>query len=428
MFFSYVIVSALACQTLMADEQAANIHLQSTVVSQEHGAFSSSYSGRNSLSSSYDNQTSITWTIYGGVRIGKNAEFYIDPELAGGSGFNKTTGMAGFPNGEIYRVDDPGPKWSLARLYLKQSFGFGGDQEQIKDDKNQLSGHTDVRRFTAIAGKFALNDFFDSNSYSHDPRIQFLNWALMDYGAWDYAADTKGYSWGLYLELNQPTWAVRFASVMVPLKANQMEMDKNFPAARGDNLEFEYRYSLSGRPGISRFLVYENHANMGNYRRTINTPAYNMDVAQSRSMSVKYGIGFNVEQALTSDLGSFFRAAWNDGVTESWAFTEVDRSLSIGLSLKGISWKRENDIMGFALIANALSNDHRDYVAAGGTGFIIGDGKIKYSPEEIGEIYYLWNLQPGLAVTGDFQFVENPAYNADRGPVSIASIRLHYEM
>ena len=428
MFLIYIFAGFLVCQVVMADEQSSNLHVQSTIVSQEHGGFPSSYSGQNSLSSSYDEQTSITWTVFGGLRLWKGAEFYVNPELAGGSGFNKTTGIAGFPNGEIYRVDDPSPKWNLARLYLKQSFGFGGDQEQIKDDKNQLAESLDVKRFTVVLGKFALNDFFDSNAYSHDPRTQFLNWALMDYGAWDYAADTRGYSWGLYLEFNEPKWTIRFASVMVPLKANQMEMDTNFPAARGDNLEFEYRYSLSERPGVSRLLLYENHANMGNYRTTINTPSYNMDVTQSRSMSVKYGVGVSAEQAITSDLGAFLRASWDDGHTETWAFTEIDRSLSVGLSLKGTSWKRDADTAGIALIANGLSEDHKDYLAAGGYGFIVGDGRLNYAPEEIGELYYRFKLKDGLDFSGDFQFVQNPAYNADRGPVSIASMRVHYEM
>ena len=215
---------------------------------------------------------------------------------------------------------------------------------------------------------------------------------------------------------------------MVPLKANQMEMDTNFPLARGDNLEFEYRYSMSDHPGISRLLLYENHANMGNYGTTINTSSYNMDITQSRTMSVKYGIGLNVEQAITSEMGEFLRASWNDGHTETWAFTEIDRSLSLGLSLKGTSWKRQNDTAGIALIINGLAEDHKNYIAAGGYGFIVGDGKLKYASEEIGELYYLLKLKDGLDLTGDFQFVQNPAYNADRGPVSIASIRLHYEI
>ena len=330
----FLIFCLLAPSFAMAVEQNSNLHLQSTMVTQQHGEFSSPYSGQNSLSSSYDNQTSVTWTLFGGLRLWQGSEFYLNPELAGGSGFNRTQGIAGFPNGEIYRVDDPSPKWNLARVVLKQVIGLGGEKEQIKEDKNQLASEVESKRLTMIVGKFALNDYFDSNSYSHDPRTQFLNWALMDFGAWDYAADTRGYSWGLYLEYKQPQWALRLASVMVPLRANQMEMDAHLPAARGDNLEFEYRYAMfAERPGIVRLLAFENHANMGNYRSTLNTPSYAMDVTQSRSMSVKYGFGFNIEQSVSENLGAFLRASWNDGHTETWAFTEIDQSLSLGLAL-----------------------------------------------------------------------------------------------
>lgn len=377
-------------------------------------------------------------TVFAGFRLLKNTELYVDPELAGGSGFNKTTGIAGFPNGEIYRVDDASPKWSLARMYVKQTFSlarwFAGvdanslQKETLKDDKNQLADTVDVDRLTIVAGRFALNDFLDNNTYSHDPRTQFLNWALMDYGAWDYAADTRGYSWGLYFEWNRPKWSLRWATVMVPHRANQMDLDTNFLAARGDNLEFEQRYTVGGNDGACRVLVFENHANMGDYRTTLNTPSYNLDITQSRSMSVKYGVGFNIEQALSQELGVFLRASWNDGHTETWAFTEVDQSLSFGASLKGNRWHRDSDSAGAALIINGLSNAHRDYLTAGGYGFVIGDGHLNYANEAIAEVYYLYKVKDGLDLSGDVQYVQNPAYNADRGPVSIASARLHYEM
>jgi high affinity Mn2+ porin len=411
-----------------AEVQDSNLHIQSTVVSQEHGNFSAHYSGRNSLSRQTDQETSITWTVFAGKRLWQGAEFYVDPELAGGSGFNKTEGMAGFPNGEIYRVSDPAPKWSLARIYVKQVFGLGDSQEEIKEDKNQLASSYDQKRFTIIGGRFSLNDFFDNNTYSHDPRTQFLNWVLMDNGAWDYAADTKGYSWGLYLEYNQPEWALRFASVMIPKQANQMQFDESFPKARGDNLEFEYRYLASGHPGVARILAYENYADMGSYQTTIDNSSYNMDITQSRSMRVKYGFGINLEQELTKDLGTFFRASWNDGRTETWNFTEIDQAVSAGLSMKGSNWGRESDTVGVALIVNGLSKDHKDYLRLGGYGFIIGDGKLSYAPEEIAEMYYLFKVMHELDLTGDYQFAEHPAYNSARGPVSIFSMRLHYEI
>lgn len=411
-----------------AEGQDSNLHMQMTTVSQSHPAFHSPYSGQNSLSPDDDSQTSLTWTVFMAKRLWHGAEFYFDPELVGGTGFNKTTGIAAFPNGEIYRVDEPSPKWGVARAYIKQTYGMGGAQEQIKDDKDQLASTQDVRRFTFILGKFALNDFFDNNTYSHDPRTQFLNWVLMDHGAWDYAADTRGYSWGVYLELNQDNWALRFASVLEPEQANQMAMDTTYPASRGDNLEFEYRYHAAEQPGAVRVLAYDNHAEMGDYRETIETPADNMDVTQTRGRRTKYGFGLNAEQALSSDVGVFFRASWDDGHTQTWTFTEVDESLSGGVSLKGNLWGRADDGAGAALIIDGLSNDHRDYLQAGGYGFIVGDGRLNYAPEQVLEMYYLYRLAKGLDLTGDFQFVNHPAYNADRGPVSIASVRLHYEM
>ena len=244
-------------QATALSQQDWNLHFQSTVVSQKHGSFPAKYSGNgpvnpyfgpgNSLSNGDDTQTSVTLTVFAGLKLWKNGELYANPELSGGSGFNGTTGIAGFPNAEIYRVDDPAPKWNLARLFYKQILMTGSrDTEEIKDDKNQLAARVPIDRLTIVVGKFSLNDYFDDNAYSHDPRTQFLNWALMDQGAWDYAADTRGYSWGFYLEYNRASWALRFASVLVPLYANQMAMDTEYPAASGTNLEYEYRWLPKG--------------------------------------------------------------------------------------------------------------------------------------------------------------------------------------
>jgi high affinity Mn2+ porin len=406
----------------------ANFHFQNTEVSQQHGSFNAPYSGQNSLSPSGDNQTSTTTTIFAGFRLSKNTELYLNPEMSGGSGFNKTQGIAGFPSGEIYRVDDPNPKWSWARMYLKQIFELGGDQEEFKDDKNQLAAKYDQHRFTVVLGKFALNDFFDNNTYSHDPRTQFLNWALMDNGGWDYASDTRGYSWGLYLEYNEADWALRFSSVQVATQANQMKMDSNFPTMRGDNLELEWRYKTSGLPGATRFLLYENHANMGNYLQAINTAQGGTpDIVQSRSPSVKYGFGVNLEQAFDHELGGFLRTSWNNGQTETWAFTEIDQALSLGVSSKGSKWRRANDTFGIAFIWNEISSDHKGYLQAGGYGFIVGDGALSYAPERILESYYLFKVTKNLEITIDNQYIQNPAYNSDRGPLNISSLRVHFE-
>ena len=307
-------------------------------------------------------------------------------------------------------------------------FELGGSAEQIEGDQNQLAKTISSNRLTLVGGKFALNDFFDVNQYSHDPRTQFFNWSLMDNGAWDYAADTRGYSWGFMVEYHTAIWAIRFASVLEPSQANQLALDTNVLQAEGNNLEFEYHYRWSDRLGTVRLLSFLNRAHMGNYRTTINTPAFNMDVTQSRTYSTKYGVGLNLEQGILPDLGSFLRAGWNNGTTETWAFTEIDETVSAGLSLKGNRWNRENDTFGLAYVMNGLSHDHLQYLTDGGYGFLIGDGKLNYAPEEILESYYSFEIFKSLILSLDYQFVDHPAYNADRGPVSIYAARIHFEI
>lgn len=432
-----VVVFSSYSMFVFAEEQSSNFHFQTTSVTQNHGPFNSPYEGNNSVSPTIagnsmtpvsESATSLTLTIFGGERLWRGGELYVNPELIGGTGLSHTLGTAGYPNGEIYRVDDSNAKWNLSRLYFKQVIGLGGEQEQIPDDKNQLATQVDVRRLTVAIGKFSLNDFFDNNLFSHDPRTQFLNWSFMDNGAWDYAADTRGYSWGIYLEFNQPRWAVRAASVMVPRYANQLEMDKNVPSHRGDNLEFEYRYKISDSKGVARVMAYENIANMGSYRATLDTSASGMDVTRTRDRRTKYGFGLNLQQEITENFGAFSRLSWNDGHTETWAFTEIDRTMSLGVNANGRLWRRPSDNAGLGFVVNLLSDDHRDYLAAGGYGFIIGDGRLTYGAEQIAEFYYLYHVMDGMGLTGDYQFVINPAYNVDRGPISIFSLRLHYEI
>lgn len=406
-----------------------SLHFQSTLVTQYHPDFPALYSGQNSMSTSELPATSITATAFLGRKLWSGGEVFADPELFGGSGLGQTLGIAGFPNGEIYRVDDPRLQWSIARVFYRQFIGLGGEQERLESDQNQLPESVDVKRVTVVVGKFALNDFLDNNAYTHDPRTQFLNWVLMDYGAWDYAADTRGYSWGVFLEVNQPDWALRFASVLEPLYANQMQMDLNYPTERGDNLEFEYRYAPYGHKGVARLLAYDNRALMANYRDTIaaaQATGTTPDVTQFRPLATKFGFGLGFEQELTPDLGAFLKASWDNGTTETWAFTEVDRSLVFGGVLKGTRWTRPDDAVGLAFVINGLSRDHADYLGDGGYGFLIGDGALNYAPEQILETYYLFQFNKELALTGDYQFVNHPAYNQDRGPISILGARVHY--
>ena len=416
-------------------------HFQATSITQTHGSFRSPYQGTYSLTPNFEIPTSFTATLFVGHRLGKDTFVFINPEESIGAGLSQTHGIAGFPNGEIYRVDDPNPKTNLSRLFVQKDFGFGGGREPVEDQPNQFAGSRDERRLTLVAGKFSLNDYFDDNTYSHDPRTQFMNWALMDNASWDYAADTRGYTWGFFIEYHIADWSFRGAMVQEPASANGLDLDGNIAHAHGDNFEIEHRFKIADHPGKVRLLGYMNHALMGNYREAIAAAAgtgLTPDVTATRTYRTKYGLGLNFEQELSTDLGIFSRIGWNDGTTETWAFTEVERSYSVGASLKGNAWKRPDDVVGLALIVNSIGKDHTDYLRAGGIGFIVGEGPaagspvggpyLNDAPEEIVEAYYLYKLTPALGITPDFQFVNNPGYNSDRGPVAIFSLRLHLEI
>lgn len=403
---------------------------QATTVTQNHPftpALSYSQADGLGLLDRNETKTSLTATIFSGVRLSSTTEIYFNPEVIIGSGVSSSHGIAGFPNGEVYRVSTPDPKLNLSRLYLKQTFNIGDEKEEIAEGTNQVETTYSQQRITLVVGKFSLNDFFDNNSYSHDPRTQFLNWSLMDNGAWDYAADMRGYTLGFMVEYNQSDLAIRFAMATVPTRANQMPYDHNILQAHGDNLELEYRYQINANPGALRFLVFMNHAHMGDYKKAVQlsqlitkTP----DITQTRSYTIKYGIGVNWEQALTSRLGIFSRWGWNDGKTETWAFTEVDATGSLGLSWQ--PWQERDDRFGVAFIHNELSEDHKDYIKAGGRGFMIGEGGLNYSPEQIMELYYSLQLK-SFSASADLQWVHNAGYNADRKDVPLAALRLHYD-
>lgn len=380
------------------------------------------------MSAARETATSITSTLFAGARLWKGAEAYFNPELSGGAGFSKTLGVAGFPNGETFRVGSAEPKIYLARLYLTQNFEWGSDKDTLTDDANQLAGLKSKRYFSITAGKFGMADFFDGNTFSHDPRTQFMNWSLMSNGAWDYPANTRGYVLGLYTELGMPDWSLRFAFTTTTTTANGSVWDARVGKANTQTLEYEKRYALNGQKGALRLLGFRNNGKMGRYRDALafsNPPV--VDTVQAYGHH-KYGFGINAEQFLTKDFGLFARASWNDGSTETWAFTEIDRSISIGGVLKGSSWRRDDDEIGIALVDNGISRDHRDYLAAGGYGFIIGDGKLNYGTELIAELYYKLNAyQHKFYISPDYQFVMNPAYNKDRGPVNVFAIRAHAE-
>jgi len=407
-----------------------SLHFQQTVITQYKPSFSAPYTGLNSLLPAEETQSSITSTLFGAARLWKGAEAYFNPEISGGAGLSKTLGVAGFPNGETFRVGGAEPRIYIARLYLKQTFEWGKEKDTIEDDLNQLAGLRSKRYFSFTVGKFGMADFFDGNNFSHDPRTQFMNWALMDNGAWDYPANTRGYAIGATAELGQPTWTLRFAFTMVTTVPNQSVWDAKIGKANTQTIEFEKRYAIGGQKGTLRILTFLNNGKFGNYRDAIaqNPAAPNVDSTQNYGRH-KYGFGINTDLYLTKDFGVFAKASINDGHTETWFFTEIDRSFTFGGVLKGTSWKRADDEMGLAFIVNGLSADHRDYLAAGGYGFLIGDGKLNYSPEMIAEFYYKINAyQKKFWLTPDYQFILHPAYNADRGPVNVLGIRAHVEL
>ena len=410
-------------------QQRTSFHFQQTIITQYKPAFSANYSGLNSLSTQSETQSSITSTFFGAARLWKGAEAFFNPEISGGAGLSKTLGVAGFPNGETFRVGSAEPKIYIARLYFKQTFEWGTEKDTIETDANVLGGLKSKRYFSIAAGKFGMADFFDNNAFSHDPRMQFMNWALMDNGAWDYPANTRGYTIGTYAELGQPDWTLRFALTMVVTQANSSVWDAKIAKANTQTIEFEKRYAIDGQKGTLRILAFRNNGKFGNYDLAIaqNPKAPNVDSTQTYGRH-KYGFGINADQYLTKDFGVFAKASYNDGQTETWFFTEIDRSVTFGGVLKGTQWKRSDDEIGLAFIGNGLSAPHRTYLADGGYGFLIGDGKLNYAPEMIAELYYKINaFQKKFFITPDYQFIVNPAYNKDRGPVNVFSLRAHVE-
>jgi high affinity Mn2+ porin len=410
-----------------------NFHFQSTLISQYHPGFQAKYTGQNSAISSSESTTSLSSTFYLGTRLWKGASAYYNFEVSGGSGFSQTRGIAGFPNGEVYRVSDPSPKYYNARYYLTQIFPLTEKSEKVEDDINQLAANMPVSYFSITVGKFSIMDFFDDNSYSHDPRTQFYNWALMGNGAWDYPADTRGYTYGVEVEMVKPAWTLRFAAVMVPTTANGADMDWNLKHSHSESVEFEQRYKLGEQSGAFRLMGFLTEARMGNYKQAIewgiaHNSAPVID-ATNHLGRTKYGFGVNAEQQINNYLGAFFRLGWNDGNNETWTFTEIDRSASAGIQLNGSSWNRIEDKLGTAFIVNGLSSNHRKYLEAGGYGFIIGDGALNYGAECITEVYYSFRLAKYcLWVSPDYQLIINPAYNKDRGPVNALGARLHVQL
>ncbi len=413
------------------DSERWNLFWQATTIGQYHGTFHSPYEGARSLQDTTEWGDSITSTLFFGLRLDQNTQLYFDPEAAGGRGFSNVDGIANAPNGELPRVAAVHLTPYLARLYIQHDFGWGSERESFESDENQLAGSRPVDRYTVVVGRFSLTDFFDNNRYTHDPRTQFMGWAIMYNGAWDYPADTRGYTWGVVQELHTKYWSFRYGAAMEPKVANGEQFDHRVLRDRGDNFEVERRYSLKKHQGAIRALGFALHNDSGSYQEALNlaretgtTP----DVVATREVGrTKYGGGLNLEQEITSDIGVFSRLGWNDGRTESFVFTAVDRLASGGVSVTGTRWHRHYDVAATELTVSGLSNVHAQYLADGGLDFLIGDGRLTYGPEYVWEAYYNARVATGFFATIDLQHVANPSYNQARGPVWIPSLRLHLE-
>jgi len=400
-----------------------SLHAQSTAIYQGDFGFHAPYQGTNSLSGNQQWRESISATGFLGRRLPwEGGALYFDPEFNQGFGVSRSLGLASFSNGEASKAGFDTPQPNVARLFLRQSFGLGGEQDYLKPDQNQLGESVDIDRITVTAGKFSMSDIFDDNAYAHDPRTQFLNLSFVDALAWDYPADSKGYSDGLAIELNRKSWAFHWGAMLEPKIANQRDLDPRFWIHLGTTAQLDERYTLWGRGGVVRELVFLNRADMGNLEQAA---ANGGNIVATRRDRYKAGFALNLEQAVTDDLGLFSRLSWNDGHSEPWAFTDIDRGVSLGLSLQGTSWGRARDTVGLAGALNGISKAHRNYLAAGGSGIFVGDGKLDYAPEGLFETYYAIYLAEPATFTLDYQFVAYPAFNQDRGPVSLFAARLH---
>ena len=409
-----------------------NLHFQTTYIYQYKPAFSADYSGPNSMKTIEEKQNSVTATLYLGVRLWKGAELYVNPEIAGGSGLSGAFGMAASTNGETFRVGDPAPTLYLARGYLKQTINFKGADTVMGDAYNQLGTTYSMHSLSFYIGKFSLGDLFDNNAVTTGPRTSFLNWCLMSNGAWDYAANLRGYTYSFTTVLQWDKMSYKIALATLPVVANGSDLNTNLGQEYSINAEVTRAYKIHHKDVHVRLLGYYNNGDMGNYSQAIATaaPGAAPNLITTRKYGRdKYGAGLNMDRQFNDILGIFLRAGWNDGQNETWCFTEADQTVAVGASLNGSWWKRKDDNIGIAIVQNNLSQQHEQYLAAGGLGFQLGDGALHYGSETVTECYY--NCKPvaaGIWLSLDYQFAVNPGYNRDRGPVNVFSFRAHVEL
>ncbi len=462
---AFIILSVYASAQDSLNLKPTSLHFQQTFVMQYHPAFHSSVAGGDkSLNSNAENNLSSTTTVYFGAKIWKNGEFYFNPEVAAGSGFSGATGIAGFSNGETFRVGSAAPSVYIARLFFRQIIPLSKKQTFRPEDQNILARMVPEERIIITLGKFSLSDIFDQNVTSHDPKGSLLNWSMMDAGAWDYPSNTRGYTYALSVKVVKKQFILRFCTAVNSLWSNGpvadgfMPTPQNYADAHGENLEVIIPLKKDFTNFI-KIMGFANHARMGSYadairslqndtslanREVVGSPT-SLNDSSSHLVSPamdklrgkggpyygKWGVVLNWEMTIAKKNMIFARASWNDGKRETWMYTEIDESLCVGAFLACDKIKRPDDKFRVAISINGLSKDHGNYLKAGGYGFIIGDGLGHYpngiSPECILELQYNLHYLM-MTISPDYQFILNPAYNSARGPVHVLSLRAHFEI
>ncbi len=437
-----------------APPQVWALHGQATVLEQYHPAFRSDYRGQNSLDPGSRGDETFDATLYAGLRPWAGAELWVTPEIDQGFGLSDTLGIAAFPSAEAYKVGSSAPYVRIPQLFFRQTLNLGGAAETIKSDLTVLGGRQTADRVVLTVGKFGVGDVFDTNAYAHDPRNDFFNWALVDTGSFDYAADAWGYSYGVSAEWYQDWWTLRAGGFALSRVPNSPALDTSFGQVQY-LAEAEERHTLWGQAGKLKLLAFLTRGRMGDYndalaqsqgaamsdgsgelyRGGLGTGSLTPGVAGAvpsvaavRQYRSRTGVSLNLEQAITSQLGLFVRTGLAEGGRESYEFTNIDKTFAVGLSLQGKSWGRAGDTVGLATVIDGISHRQKTYLAAGGLGILIGDGALRNSgPEQVVETYYSLALASFAHLTADYQFVNNPAYNRDRGPVSVLGVRLHFQ-
>jgi high affinity Mn2+ porin len=403
------------------------VHGQFTYVEQEDSGFTAPYAGANSLNPNEGRETTDA-TLYLGVAPWRGAEIWVNAELDQGFGLNDTLGVAGFPSGEAYKIGADAPYFRVPRVFIRETLNEEGEQESVSPAANALGGAHSVNRWVFTVGKFSVTDLFDNNQYAHDPRGDFLNWAAVDSGAFDYAADAWGFTVGAAAEWYQGPWTLRAGVVDLSNVPNSTRLEPGFDEFQMVT-ELEHRHEIAGHAGKLLITGFESRGRMGLLDEAValaqssGTP---VDIAAVRRYRSRFGAAVNLEQEVSADLGVFARYGKAAGNVEAYEFSDIDRAIAAGVSLKGAAWRRDHDTVGLALLDNGISAAREQYLNAGGLGILIGDGKLPHpGAEQILETYYSAAVTSFANVSLDYQYVENPGYNKDRGPVSVFAVRVH---